>query len=111
MYRVTSSVCLTELARRGRRGEVSLDEAMPAAGGAKAGEQELAEIVRHCVTKLPERYAAIVTMYYLQQAPYEEIAGVMKIPVGTLKTWMFRARKELRALVESELGEDAYAAE
>lgn len=106
MYRVTSSVCLTELARRGKRGEVSLDDAPHPSREASAGDQELAEIVRHCVTRLPERYATIVTMYYLQQVPYEEIAAAMRIPVGTLKTWMFRARKELRALVESELGAD-----
>lgn len=106
MYRVTCSVCLTEIARRGRRGEVSLESA-----GAENGYEDdhsikdSAEVVRRCVTLLPERYATIVTMYYLDQAPYEEIAAAMKIPVGTLKTWMFRARKELRVLVEKELGE------
>ena len=104
MYRVTSSVCLTELARRGKRGEVPLDKAPQPARDAEAGDGEMAEIVRHCVTRLPERYATIVTMYYLNQAPYEEIAAAMEIPVGTLKTWMFRARKELRGLVEEELG-------
>jgi RNA polymerase sigma-70 factor (ECF subfamily) len=104
MYRVTSSVCLSELARRGRRGEVRLDEAPVPVREAEAGTRELAEIVRHCVTRLPERYATIVTMYYLQQAPYEEIAAAMRIPVGTLKTWMFRARKELRVLVEEQIG-------
>ncbi len=106
MYRVTCSVCLTEIARRARRGEVPMESA-----GAEQGYEEnpatkdSAEIVRRCVTRLPERYATIVTMYYLDQAPYEEIAAAMKIPVGTLKTWMFRARKELRTLVEQELGE------
>jgi RNA polymerase sigma-70 factor (ECF subfamily) len=109
MYRVTSSVCLTELARRGKRGEIPLDDAPHPARESDAGESEVAEIVRHCVTRLPERYATIVTMYYLQQAPYEEIAAAMRIPVGTLKTWMFRARKELRILVEAELGETARA--
>ena len=109
MYRVTSSVCLTELSRRGRRGEVPLDEAPIGHRDAEVSERELAEIVRHCVTKLPERYATIVTMYYLQQAPYEEIAAAMGIPVGTLKTWMFRARKELRTLVEDELGDPSDA--
>ncbi len=109
MYRVTCSVCLTEIARRRRRGEVPFQPGDP--GGAEQGFEidpslkDTAEIVRRCVTRLPERYATIVTMYYLEQSPYEEIAAAMKIPVGTLKTWMFRARKELRVLVEQELGE------
>jgi len=105
MYRVTSSVCLTELARRGKRGEVPLDDAPHPSQNAEAGEGEYAEIVRRCVTKLPDRYATIVTMYYLQQEAYEDIAAAMEIPVGTLKTWMFRARKELRELIEEELGD------
>lgn len=104
MYRVTSSVCLTEIARRKKRGEVPLDTHH---GGSyeddKAEARDAAEIIRSCVTRLPERYATIVTMYYLKEMPYEEIAAAMEIPLGTLKTWMFRARKELRLLVEREL--------
>ena len=69
------------------------------------GLKDSADLVRRCVARLPDRYATIVTLYYLEQAPYEEIAAAMGIPVGTLKTWMFRARKELRMLVEEELGE------
>lgn len=107
MYRVTCSVCLTEIARRGRRGEVPLEPNAPEEGiTPDPAAKDSAEIVRRCVTRLPERYATIITMYYLDQAPYEEIAAAMEIPVGTLKTWMFRARKELRTLIDQELGED-----
>lgn len=107
IYRVTSSVCLTEIARRKKRAEVRLDAHH---GGAyentHAESRDRADIIRRCVTKLPERYATIITMYYLKEMPYEEIAAAMEIPLGTLKTWMFRARKELRELVEPELGPD-----
>lgn len=107
MYRVTSSVCLTELARRRKRAEVAL-EGRPEDGyeDNRAESRDRAEVIRECVTRLPERYATIITMYYLNQMPYEEIAAVMEIPIGTLKTWMFRARKDLRGLVQEVLGED-----
>ncbi len=110
MYRVTSSVCLTELARRRKRGEVPL-EGRPEDGyeDDRAEKRDRAAIIRACVTRLPEHYATIVTMYYFNQTSYDEIAAAMKIPVGTLKTWMFRARKELRTLVEQELGDDDLA--
>ncbi len=107
MYRVTSSVCLTEIARRKKRGEVQFD--VRHGGTQEDGKVEArdnAEIIRRCVTQLPERYATIITMYYLKETPYDEIAAAMEIPVGTLKTWMFRARKELRVLVERELPAD-----
>lgn len=107
MYRVTSSVCLTEIARRKRRGEVQLEEYHQDGLHAKdRTANDTDELIRKCVTRLPERYATIVTMYYLEEMPYEEIAAAMEIPLGTLKTWMFRARKELRGLVEEELGKD-----
>ncbi|MBI5090821.1 MAG: RNA polymerase sigma factor [Candidatus Hydrogenedentes bacterium] len=108
MYRVTCSVCLTELSRRKKRGEVEL---MPSHVGAAANltspeSSDTAHAVRACVSKLPERYASIISSYYLHDISYDEIARLMRIPMGTLKTWMFRARKQLRKIVEQELASD-----
>lgn len=104
MYRVTCSVCLTELNRRKRRGEVEL---LPAHGGeapdAALDSSDLPEHIRRCVGLLPDHYAQVITLYYLKGVNYEEIADVMAIPMGTLKTWMFRARKQLRKIVEKEV--------
>ncbi|GMW02289.1 MAG: RNA polymerase sigma24 factor [Candidatus Hydrogenedentota bacterium] len=106
LYRVTSSVCLTELNRRKRRGEVELT---PAHVNSKETAVEpdyvtdTPEMVRRCVSKLPDRYATILNLYYLQEIAYEEIAETMNIPLGTLKTWMHRARLQLRKIVEKEL--------
>jgi RNA polymerase sigma-70 factor (ECF subfamily) len=109
MYRVTSSVCLTELARRKRKGEVELKpNHVGSMESDEAVNADRSEIIRRCVNMLPEKYAAIITMYYLEELSYEEIASAMEIPLGTLKTWMFRARKDLRVIVESELGEQHY---
>lgn len=107
LYRVTSSVCLTELNRRKRRGEVELTPSHEDETSTQPEEtSDMPELVRRCVTKLPERYATIVSLYYLQEVPYEDIAETMRIPMGTLKTWMHRARLQLRKIVEKELGTD-----
>lgn len=104
MYKVTGSVCLTEIAKRKKRGEVEL---RPVHEGSyestTAADTDEAELVRRCVMELPDKYATIITLYYLNETPYEEIAQVMEIPIGTLKTWMFRARKELKIIVEKQL--------
>ncbi len=104
MYRVTCSVCLTELSRRKRRGEVEL---LPRHAGVTAVHPsdtlDMPEHIRRCVAQLSDRYATIITLYYLKGVSYDEIAQVMDIPMGTLKTWMFRARKQLRKIVEKEL--------
>ena len=107
LYRVTSSVCLTEISRRKKRGEVELQPSHDKSFESDRAEaNDIADLVRRCVRLLPEKYATIVTMYYLHEMPYEEIAAAIEIPMGTLKTWMFRARKELRTIVEKELGEE-----
>ena len=106
LYRVTSSVCLTELRRRARRRESPLD--MVALGRQPADttapeELDLRRAVRRCIGRLPRKYATVIGLYYLQQCSYEEIAESLGIPLGTLKTWMHRARLQLRALLEKEL--------
>lgn len=108
MYRVTCSVCLTELSRRKKRSEVPLlPEHIGAQEDSTVEASDFAEIIRGCVTKLPDRYATVVTLYYLNEMAYDEIASILEIPIGTLKTWMFRARKELRKIVERELADNA----
>ena len=102
MYRVTCSVCLTELNRRKRRAEVELTPATPAAVD-PVEVSDVPEYIRYCVTKLPDHYATIITLYYLQGISYSDIADVLEIPMGTLKAWMFRARKQLKSIVEKEI--------
>ena len=105
MYRVTVSVCLTEISRRKKRREVELQ---PLAGSrepeSRVESSDVFELIRGCVKLLPARYASIITLYYLKEIPYDEIAQVMRIPMGTLKTWMYRARNQLRSIVEKEFG-------
>jgi RNA polymerase sigma-70 factor, ECF subfamily len=110
LYRVTCNVCLTELNRAKRRGEVERTaehQGQTATGDTASAEMaeksDSAALIRRCVTQLPERYAAIVTLYYLQELSYEEIAEIMSIPMGTLKTWMHRARTQLKVFVEKEM--------
>lgn len=108
LYRVTSSVCLTELGRQKRRGEVELTPAhLNESATSPSDTMDVPEHIRRCVTRLSDRYAEIVTLYYLQGTSYDEIADTLDIPMGTLKTWMFRARKQLRRIVEKELFTDA----
>lgn len=107
LYRVTCSVCLTELSRRKRRGEVELHPIhYKNAAVHPSYNRDIPEHIRRCVTKLSDRYAEIVTLYYLKGVSYDEIAEAMDIPLGTLKTWMFRARKQLRGIVEKEVFAD-----
>jgi RNA polymerase sigma-70 factor, ECF subfamily len=43
-----------------------------------------------------------VTLYHLQGKQYDEIATVLGIPVGTVKTHLFRAKEQLRRMLTAE---------
>ena len=104
MYRVTASVCLTEINRRKRRQEIELQPTHERQPPARAVDtSDLPDIIRRYVGMLPGRYASIVTLYYLKEISYDEIAQIMRIPMGTLKTWMHRARNQLKTIVEKEM--------
>jgi RNA polymerase sigma-70 factor (ECF subfamily) len=55
------------------------------------------------IEALPESYRLIALLRFRFECSYEEIAGILDIPVGTVKTGIYRARRQLReALGEYE---------
>jgi RNA polymerase sigma-70 factor (ECF subfamily) len=118
LYRIAHNLCISELRKRGRRGEhLSFEEEgeekihyllpEPRTGlETEIERRDVAASVQALMQKLPERYRTVLTLFYVQQLRYEEIAEVMAVPVGTVKTHIHRARLRLRDLV---LGEGALA--
>ncbi|MBM3779261.1 MAG: sigma-70 family RNA polymerase sigma factor [Acidimicrobiia bacterium] len=93
--------------RRKRVPGVSLDEleaaghpglASPAAGPAELAERgDLRAALGQVLQRIRPEYREAVLLRYREELSVEEVAGVMGIPVGTVKTFLFRARKEMAA--------------
>jgi RNA polymerase sigma-70 factor (ECF subfamily) len=49
--------------------------------------------------KLPEKQRAVVALRHLEGMTLEEIARCLRMPLGTVKTNLFRARQTLREMV------------
>jgi RNA polymerase sigma-70 factor (ECF subfamily) len=49
---------------------------------------------------LPERYREVLELYYISELRYREIAEQLEIPLGTVKTYMSRAKRRLREKLE-----------
>jgi len=65
-------------------------------------EQEMTLAVREAVRSLAPVYATVLTLYHLEDMKYQEIAEIMGIPEGTVKSYLFRGRKlVLRRLTAS----------
>jgi RNA polymerase sigma-70 factor (ECF subfamily) len=59
-------------------------------------DQDLAGILGAAVEQLPPLYRTLVSLYHQQELSYEEIAQITSLPDGTVKNYLFRARKQLK---------------
>ena len=48
------------------------------------------------IRNLPLPYRAILTLYHLEEMSYHEISEVMNLPEGTVKSYLYRARQQLK---------------
>ena len=61
--------------------------------------QELAGILGAAIEQLPPLYRTLISLYHQQELSYEEIAHITSLPDGTVKNYLFRARKLLKQQV------------
>lgn len=110
IFQIAYRVCLEELHQpRRRQIHVSLDESGPEAGrlpaladdGGCAGV-DFQQAVDYWLSRMPPPYRMALTLYYLQDKSYAEIAAVMELPLGTVKTYLHRAKRFLKGHITEE---------
>jgi RNA polymerase sigma-70 factor (ECF subfamily) len=93
---IAGNRCRTLLAKRQRQprgvGDV---EQLPDRRPSSEGYYLLAEEVEQALAGLRREYRQAFLLFHEQQLSYEEIAAALGCPVGTAKTWVHRARREL----------------
>ena len=80
----------------------------PADHFAMGGEQAVQEIeaqrdLESAVASLPPRYREVIALFHVQHKSYAEIAEALNVPMGTVMTWLHRARKELKSKLAEHL--------
>jgi RNA polymerase sigma-70 factor (ECF subfamily) len=60
-----------------------------------SGELEM----RDLLSRIPEKYRRVLTLFYLEDRSYEQVAEILDLPLGTVKTFLHRGKKELGALL------------
>jgi RNA polymerase sigma-70 factor (ECF subfamily) len=106
IYRIVINVCMQD---RGRgTSSVSLDDAnarvsTPAAADRHADDLELRDRLEKAIAQLPPQYRLLIAAHYLRGVQYEDLAEAMNMPLGTVKTQLHRAKRQLRMLLETDL--------
>lgn len=71
-------------------------EISPDAADTLVMEKNIAEILKTGIEKLPATYRTLVTLYHNEDLSYDEIGQITGLPAGTVKSYLFRARRELK---------------
>jgi RNA polymerase sigma-70 factor (ECF subfamily) len=116
LFRITTNVFLDERKKRRAHPVSSLDEYVtinqdnvarqvedPSPGPeAITTDKQRTAALETAIQKLPEYQRAMVVMYHLEQKAYEEIAEILEIPIGTVKSRLNRARLALKDLLSAD---------
>jgi RNA polymerase sigma-70 factor (ECF subfamily) len=111
LYRVVYHCCLRVLEQR-RRDSRDLDAATAQAehravleSGQEiqslVADRERQKTIQQAIQELPGKYRAVLILRHLQELTYEEIAQALSLPVGTIKTHLFRARHLLKERLQA----------
>jgi RNA polymerase sigma-70 factor (ECF subfamily) len=106
LMRIARNRAIDELRSRSSRPQarsIWLEEDLPDGGADLAEEAELArrrKLVTGAIAALPAGERQVLALAYFQAYTHREIAGILKQPLGTVKTRLRSAMKRLRAALE-----------
>lgn len=105
IYRIALNVCHTMIMKESRRtknivrledvrdlNKVGLENDFQDIVMRKSNEQ----LIRRAISALPRKQSDAITLYYLKEFQYSEVAKIMSIPINTVKSHIRRAKESLR---------------
>lgn len=115
LMRIVTNACYDELRRKKRRPTTPLEpetsdgEEMDSprwladpnmTPDQRAEADELEHAIQHCIDNLPLEFKTVVVMTDLQGLNYAEVASAVRVPLGTIKSRLARARLRLRECLQ-----------
>ena len=106
IYRIVLNVCTDSAARQ--RSSASLDDRdaegklryEPAVRDVAFRTIELRDELEYAIADLPVEQRFLISAHYFGGQPYQELADILGMPIGTVKTQLHRAKARLRVLLE-----------
>ncbi|MDD5361447.1 MAG: sigma-70 family RNA polymerase sigma factor [Ignavibacteria bacterium] len=67
---------------------------------------EVTSIIRGYINTIPQQYSVILNMFFINELSHEEISTILKIPLGTVKNRIFRAKEKLKEILFREFNKE-----
>lgn len=113
IFRIAKNACLDRIRKRSQVQAVSIDEPIQTEEGQVqrelpsdlgdpeeyAEQQELSAVVHSALQELTDEYRTAVVLRDLQGLSYNEIAEVMEVSLGTVKSRIYRGRQALKEVL------------
>ncbi len=102
IYAISRNRCLTDLRKQIAHPTCSLDDPLLQSGLEEFAADSSASVdagAEPVLSQLSEKYRQVITLFYLEQRSYEEVASMLALPLGTVKTFLHRAKKDLLRIV------------
>jgi RNA polymerase sigma-70 factor (ECF subfamily) len=107
LYRIVVNLCYTRLPDLRRELDaLPVEKAASLADESRLNPSTAAEVseqrayLHRQVENLPDSYRMMIVLRYQQSFSYAEIADILQVPIGTVKTGLHRARKQLREAMQ-----------
>jgi RNA polymerase sigma-70 factor, ECF subfamily len=109
LYRIATNLCIDRL--RKKKPDYYLDAEIAGTEGLTMYSQlpadtvlpekeiesmEIQEQIQKEISKLPEKYRAVIVLKYIEELSLNEISEILEMPLGTVKTRIHRGREALR---------------
>lgn len=109
LYRIAYNCALKQLELRKRertlqqalQAEQTLESTSDEQKNAHLAALDSQELVQEQLSQLPAKYRIVLILRHLQDMTYEEMAEVLTMPIGTIKTHLFRARNLLKERLQA----------
>jgi len=104
IYRIVHNEAINEIKKNRQQVEMPDDFDLKSEGDVEIDfdQQEVVEKVRSCLEEIPVLYREPVSLYFLEEKSYSEIADILRIPIGTVGTRINRAKIFMKKICQTK---------
>lgn len=99
LYRIAVNCCNSTLKKRLKRKSESIENYQESLRDDYSSDTAYSDIVRQAIAKLDKKDRTIIILRDINGLSYDEIATIINITVGTVKSRLSRAREKLKAIL------------